>query len=145
MISERSPIRKLKALVVDDDEVQRTILKKILKRYLNFEVVEAVNGEDALRTMRADRPDVVILDVMMPVMDGFDVLSSVRADPSLCSLPVIVSSAVTEKNQVLKLLTLKVDDYLVKPIRQDEVMDRLSPIIDRLVQAQASHTVAGGP
>jgi DNA-binding response OmpR family regulator len=123
---------KLKAVVIDDDNVSRLLLKRILTIYLDLEVYDAENGEEGLRRIREKKPDLVVLDIMMPFVDGFQVLASLRSDPAFATLPVIVSSAVSDRSQVLSLLSHKVDDYIVKPVQKDEVIHRVSAIVQKI-------------
>jgi CheY-like chemotaxis protein len=124
-----SPVR---ILVVDDDDVERAILRKLLKRWFQAEITEAENGEQALQKLEAVEPDLIILDVMMPVMDGLQVLTTLRADPRRQSLPVVVITASGEKDHVLKMVKLGVTDYLLKPIEQDIAQNRLSRIVEKI-------------
>jgi len=83
----------LKVLVVDDDAAIRRMICAALKREADYALLEAANGREALDLMRSDKPDVVVLDVMMPVMSGWDVLHERQVDISLRIIPVILISA----------------------------------------------------
>jgi adenylate cyclase len=101
-------------LVVDDDAVNRQLLMTLLERE-GHRVAVAENGADALRILR-DRPyDVVLLDIVMPEMDGYEVLDAMRADDRLRTLPVIVITAVDELDSAVKCIEMGADDYLPKP------------------------------
>lgn len=80
-------------LVVDDDASIRRMMIAALKRSDDYEFLEAGNGREALELMRRDRPSAVVLDLMMPIMSGFDVLQERATDPALRSIPVIIVSA----------------------------------------------------
>jgi signal transduction histidine kinase/DNA-binding response OmpR family regulator len=99
-------------LVVDDEAVVRELMQRFLSKE-GFRVLTAANGEEALRTARAELPDAITLDVMMPGMDGWSVLSAVMADPALADIPVIMLTIVDDKRTGY---TLGASEYLTKPI-----------------------------
>ena len=107
--------RPARLLVVDDVEVNRDLLARRLTQQ-GHEVEMAANGREALDVLRSGREfDLVLLDVMMPELDGYQVLEALRADPVLRSLPVIMVSAVTEIESVVRCLEAGAEDYLPKP------------------------------
>lgn len=87
-------------LIVDDDLDARDLLHKIITP-LKFEVRMAIDGHEALRMIREEPPALLLLDLMMPVMNGFEVLFNLQADPNLRRIPVIVVSAVTDENLLM--------------------------------------------
>ena len=100
-----------KLLLVDDD----TTLTRFLSEFLQgdgFETIIANNGQDALRVAYRERPDLVVLDVMMPVMDGWEVTARLR---ELSSVPIILLTAKSSENDKLRGFKLGVDDYVTKP------------------------------
>ncbi|MDQ3865845.1 MAG: response regulator, partial [Actinomycetota bacterium] len=101
-------------LVVDDDVVNRTLLAKNVERE-GHRVTTAENGRQALEMLRADSFDVVLLDVVMPEMDGYAVLEEIQSDGSLRRLPVIMISALDEIESVVRCIELGAEDYLSKP------------------------------
>jgi serine phosphatase RsbU (regulator of sigma subunit) len=101
-------------LVVDDNENNRELLVRRLTRR-GHTVVTAEDGAVALATLRTQRFDLVVLDIMMPVMDGYTVLTHVRADPSLRHIPIIVVSALGDLDSVVRCIELGAEDYLFKP------------------------------
>jgi serine phosphatase RsbU (regulator of sigma subunit) len=106
---------KGRLLVVDDNENNRDILARRLERQ-GHTVALAENGRAALALMRAQPFDLVLLDIMMPEMNGYEVLGQVRDDPSLRHLPIIVVSAIDELDSVVRCIELGAEDYLLKPI-----------------------------
>ena len=102
-------------LIVDDEPMARTLLRLMLVRQ-GFDVVEAKDGHDALSKMKEQKPDLVILDVMMPGMDGFTVCTAIRAQPDTADVPVIMLSAKTDMNSVNRGLTSGATKYLTKPV-----------------------------
>ena len=101
-------------LVVDDDSVNRLLLARSLERE-GHRVATAEDGHKALENLRADSFDVVLLDVLMPKMDGFEVLAQMQADNDLRRIPVIMISALEDIESVVRGIELGADDYLPKP------------------------------
>jgi adenylate cyclase len=106
----RAPV----VLVVDDDEANRNVLSRRLFR-LGYRVVEAANGREALAVLAADSVDLVLLDVMMPELDGYQVLEQRRRSALLREIPVIMISALDQVESVVRCVELGADDYLAKP------------------------------
>ncbi|MBE2200842.1 MAG: response regulator [Anaerolinea sp.] len=117
-------------LVVDDEPMARTLLRLMLIR-AGFNVAEAEDGFDALAKVKKNRPDLVLLDVMMPGIDGFAVCESLRNEADTASLPIIMLSAKTDLSSISKGLRVGATKYLTKPISPDEltrhVHDALEP------------------
>ena len=124
------PTRRV--LLVDDE---RAILKviSIKLRVSGYEVVTAVNGQEALELIESAKPDIVLLDVIMPGIDGFEVLRKLRTSSQL---PVIVFSARTENSQ--KALALGANDFMPKPFDVDEMVRRIQTILDNHKQSAAA-------
>jgi adenylate cyclase len=101
-------------LVVDDDRVNRTLLARTLEA-LGHRVVTAPNGREALDLLHAYEPDIVLLDIVMPGMDGITVLERIKGDPALRSVPVIMISALEDFDSVVRCVELGAEDYLQKP------------------------------
>jgi phosphoserine phosphatase RsbU/P len=110
-----TPPAPAQILVVDDIDYNRDLLARRLMRRGHL-VDLAVDGAEALRQLRARRYDLLILDLMMPVLDGYSVLTTLRADPILRTIPVIVVSALDELDSVVRCIELGAEDYLIKPI-----------------------------
>ncbi|HIE50981.1 MAG TPA: response regulator [Armatimonadetes bacterium] len=110
-----------KVLVADDE---RTLLQLVAfnLRMEGYEVITAEDGKEALTKIREEHPDVVVLDVMMPHLDGFDVLRELRADPETQDLPVIMLTALSQDEHVLKGWEYGVDCYLTKPFNPIELL-----------------------
>ena len=112
-------------VVADDSLVVRTLLRRQLEEQ-GHTVIEAVDGEDALRVCRAELPDVVLLDVEMPKLDGHGVLAELRADAALRDTPVVFLTGRTTTEDVVEGLRLGAHDYLRKPFEPAELMARVS-------------------
>lgn len=107
-------------LIVDDEPMVRTLLRLTLVR-AGFHVSEAEDGYDALDKVRKNQPDVVLLDVMMPGMDGFTVCEKLRSEAATAELPIIMLSAKTDLDSINKGLRVGATVYLTKPISPEEL------------------------
>ncbi len=117
-------------LVVDDD---REIVR-LLGAYLQqngFQVLTAYDGERALQILRRERPDLVVLDLMLPDRDGWDVTRIVRSDPSIAATPIIMLTARVEDHDKIVGLELGADDYVTKPFNPREVVARVRAVLRR--------------
>ncbi len=135
-------------LVVDDD---RSIVK-VLAGYLEqagFSVLAAHDGETALHILRRERPDLVILDLMMPKRDGWEVTRVVRGDKDLASTPIIMLTARFEDTDKITGLELGADDYVTKPFNAREVVTRVKALLrrqklDQMPAAASRILISGG-
>ena len=108
----------IRALVVDDSAFVRKVVTQMLSRSPFIDVVGAAHdGAEALEMVERLRPDVVTLDLVMPVMDGFETLAAIRADPALASIPVIVVSGLDDIDGVVRCIQMGAVDYLPRPIK----------------------------
>jgi phosphoserine phosphatase RsbU/P len=102
-------------LVVDDNEDNRYTLTRRLSREGYANIATATNGREALKMLQAQPVDLVLLDIMMPDMNGYEVLERLKADPHLRHIPVIMISAIDEIESVIRCVELGAEDYLSKP------------------------------
>jgi len=114
----------VKVLIADDTEVNRLVLSAIL-RGAGLEVLQAVDGQQALDLAREHRPDLVLLDVMMPRLDGWQVMAAMKADPALADLPVVFLTSKGETADKIRGLELGAADYVTKPFDAGEVLARV--------------------
>jgi DNA-binding response OmpR family regulator len=125
-------VKQFRVLVVDDEPRILKFLKIRLKAS-GYEVLTADSGLEALEQVQAQEPDLLVLDVVMPGMDGFETLKQVRA---LSSVPVIILSAKEANTDKVRGLELGADDYLAKPFSPDELVARIEALRRRLAPAQ---------
>jgi two-component system, OmpR family, alkaline phosphatase synthesis response regulator PhoP len=123
-------------LIVDDDSILRKLLIQILEplEERGVEVTMAKNGEAALEKIRDERPKVVLLDIMMPKISGFDVCSNVKKDPELKNTFIIILTARGEEKDRQMAKELGADCYLTKPFDPDELMKKVTEILGVSIQ-----------
>ena len=119
--------RKYRVLVVDDERRMVGFIRLNLEQD-GFEVIEAFNGSQALDRLRDSLPDLILLDVMMPDIDGFVVLQTIR---EISQVPVIMLTAKSEENDKVKGLELGADDYVTKPFSPRELVSRVKAVLRR--------------
>jgi two-component system cell cycle response regulator len=120
---------RYKILTVDDSKTVRIIVRKAFKGY-DCEILEAGNGVEGLALAAKESPDLILLDVTMPVMDGVEMLTKLKADPALKAMPVMMLTAEGGREHVLKIAKIGVRDYLVKPFKEDVLIEKVGRVID---------------
>lgn len=115
-------------LVCDDDPLLLDLLDYRLSGK-GYRVARAGDGEEALSRIAQERPDAIVLDAMMPVIDGYGVLRRLRSDETLRRIPVIMLTARQQERDIVGALELGADDYVVKPFIPEELIARLSRLI----------------
>ncbi|MCL4168155.1 UNVERIFIED_CONTAM: hypothetical protein GTU68_045077, partial [Idotea baltica] len=114
----------LKVLTVDDSKTVRIIVKKSFKGF-DCEVFEAQNGVEGLAMAAKTNPDIILLDITMPVMDGVEMLTKLKSDPALKAIPVIMLTAEAGRENVMKIAKIGVRDYIVKPFKENVLVDKV--------------------
>ncbi|MGD2159512.1 MAG: response regulator [Anaerolineales bacterium] len=122
-----------KILVVEDNETLRNGIKTLLEE-AGYEVNGAENGEDALQTMGLNPPDLIIADIVMPIMDGYEFFEIVRSQSEWLSIPFIFLTALREREDVFTGKQLGADDYLIKPISRAELITTVRSRLNRKQQ-----------
>ena len=117
-------------LVVDDDRQIVRLLRAYLEQ-VGYQVLTAYDGETALHILRREQPDLVVLDLMLPDRDGWDVTRIVRSDEKLAATPIIMLTARVEDNDKIVGLELGADDYVTKPFNPREVVARVRAVLRR--------------
>jgi DNA-binding response OmpR family regulator len=115
-------------LVVDDEKGIRNLLKRFLEMN-NFEVITASDGEEALGKIREYSPDTVILDIIMPKMDGWEACREIRKDPIYKSIPILMLTSKTSKVDKITGLNIGADEYVTKPFELKEILLRIKKLI----------------
>jgi len=120
---------RYKLLTVDDSKTVRIIVRKAFKGF-DCEILEAGNGVEGLAVASKEMPDLILLDVTMPVMDGVEMLTKLKSDPALKGIPVMMLTADGGRDHVLKIAKIGVRDYLVKPFKEEVLIEKAGRIID---------------
>jgi len=113
-----------KILVVDDEEKNVKLMEAILLPR-GYEIVKAYNGEEALQQVAKQAPDLILLDVMMPIMNGFDVCKKLKDDPETRLIPIVIMTALGQVEDRVKGIEAGADDFLTKPVNRDELLARI--------------------
>lgn len=124
----------IKILAVDDSITIRKLVRKAFREY-NCDILEAPNGVEGLALANKEKPQLIILDITMPVMDGVEMLSRLKNESELKKIPVIMLTAEGGKEHVTKVVRMGVQDYIVKPFTQDELLERTQKVVRLLPRA----------
>ncbi len=122
---------KYTVLIVDDIPVNIILLKTMLTR-TNVGILTATNGEEALETVRKSKPDLLLLDIQMPVMNGWEVLKAINDDPELKGIPVIVVSAFTSPEDIEQSMRLGAAGFIKKPVIMDILLSSVTSLLDNI-------------
>ena len=123
----------LKILIIEDDESTRLLLKRIFKKRYTCAVFEAENGEIGLNALQEYLPDLVLLDLTMPVMDGVETLEKIRSNSFFKNIPVLIITALNEKKLIGSLAEKGISDYILKPIDPDLAFKRIKNIVNTIL------------
>jgi CheY-like chemotaxis protein len=117
-------------LLIEDDEAQRFVAAFALKK-AGHQVREAPDGPQGVAAARAEPPEVIVCDVMMPGMTGYEVVAELRADVELATVPIILLTAMSDRKHMRQGMTAGADDYLTKPYRPDELREAIETVLSR--------------
>jgi DNA-binding response OmpR family regulator len=117
-----------KILTVDDSKTIRMIVKKAFSQY-NCDLFEAENGVEGLALANKEIPDLIILDITMPVMTGIEMLEKLKSEKELKDIPVIMLTAESGKENVMKIVKMGVKDYIVKPFKGEQLVERAKGVL----------------
>ncbi len=120
-------------LAVDDIPLNLLLVQKMLARY-NFKMRTAANGQQALDAVSAEKPDLILLDLMMPGIDGFEVIRRLKNNPDTADIRIVILSALNSNEDVVKGFNLGADDFIMKPI----IMEKLLSCLVTQLQVVAS-------
>jgi CheY-like chemotaxis protein len=123
-LSERRIASMKKVLVVEDVDFNRELIVQLLED--KYEVIEAVNGQEGIELAERERPELILMDLSLPVMDGWEATRRLKANADLRAIPVIALTAHAMKGDREKALAAGCDDYLVKPLDEDQLMARIA-------------------
>lgn len=118
-----------KILIIEDDKFLRELTtQKLIEE--GYEVEKAVDGEEGLKKIKKYKPDLILLDLILPILDGFEVLSKAKEDPELAYIPVIIFSNLDERENMEKCLKLGAIDYLIKAhVTPGEIIEKIKNVL----------------
>lgn len=116
-------------LIIEDDDFFRELIRKKLTSK-DFSFLEAVNGETGIEMMEEKKPDLVLLDLLLPNIDGFEVVTQIKSDPEISHIPIIVLSNLGQKEDIDRALKLGASDYLIKSqFDIDQVIEKITNVL----------------
>src|SRR5262245_12118830 len=121
---ERPKMAIKKVLIVDDSPTERHVLNEMLTK-AGFEVIASDNGEDAIAMAKRDRPDVILMDVVMPGLNGFQATRAISRDPETKSIPIIICTSKSQETDKVWGLRQGARDYIVKPVNREELIAKI--------------------
>jgi CheY-like chemotaxis protein len=117
-------------LLVDDDEDNRELVKFVVSRSrLDLELVIAVNGLDAIQYIKIKRPDLILMDMQMPVMDGYEAVSVIKGDPLFSSIPIVAFTAQARPEDIARTRSLGCVEHYTKPMDPEELLNTIQKYI----------------
>jgi DNA-binding response OmpR family regulator len=134
----RSAMKRI--LIIDDENDFCFFTKKNLESLGNFKVYCARDGNEGLRLARTRKPDLILLDIIMPGRNGFGVLQKLKEDEKTASIPVIIFSVKEDEQSKLKAAELYSEDYIVKPIQSEVLSSKIEEVLSRFVTAKDKQT-----
>jgi len=132
-----------KILIAEDNPVNRELLRELLE-VRGHTVVEACDGEEALRIIEQTQPDLVLLDIGMPLLDGFGVIRKIRENPRFASMPVVAVTAYAMRGDREKILSSNFDGYLSKPVDARSLAQELDRVLRQQGKQEVSTDQASG-
>lgn len=118
-----------KILIIEDDKFLRELITRKLVNE-GYQTIEAVDGEEGVRTAKAEKPDLILLDLILPGIDGFEALARIRKDQETANLPVIILSNLGQKEDIERGLKLGATDYLIKAhFSPGEIIEKVASIL----------------
>ena len=121
-----------KILIAEDNENNRLLLKDVLQ-YYGYEVIEATNGEEAVKTARQQKPDLIFMDIQMPVIDGFTAIKILKRSPSTKHIKIIVVTSSAMAGDKEQIIAAGADKYIAKPINTRELPEIVKSILTKEV------------
>jgi len=120
----------IKVLIVEDNAVNRELLRELLE-LRGYTVIEACDGQEALRMIDQAQPELLLLDIGMPIMDGFAVIQRIRENPRLAKLPVVAVTAYAMRGDEERILNSGFDGYLSKPVNPSSLTEELDRVLTK--------------
>jgi len=128
MLNEKSELKNKKILIVDDDLISLTILEKMLS-HAGYDVIKATNGKEALLRAKERQPDLAVLDIAMPELDGINVATILKSDPQTKNVPIIFLSALVGEEIRKEISSVPGSSFLIKPFRKDDLLREIKQFL----------------
>jgi twitching motility two-component system response regulator PilH len=116
-----------KILIVDDSPTERHVLNDMLTK-AGYEVIASDNGEDAIQRAKRDKPDVILMDVVMPGLNGFQATRAISRDPETKSIPIIICTSKTQETDKIWGMRQGARNYVVKPVNREELLAKIAAL-----------------
>ena len=129
MADSKQDLSRFSVLIVDDVPLNLTLVEKMIGRF-GFDVRTAYNGLECMKEIIARKPDLILLDLKMPIMDGFEVLSTVRSKQEFNDIKIIVLSALNSNEDIVRAYNLGANDFLTKPILLSKLTHSIATQLD---------------
>lgn len=123
-------VSKIKILAIDDEEDFTFFLKHNLER-IKYQIITASGGEEGIELAKKEKPDLILLDLMMPKIDGFEVSRRLKEDPKTTAIPIVMLTAKDDEEACKKALSLKNEDYLIKPMEVEDLRAKIEEVLKR--------------
>ena len=127
-----------KILIIDDEEDLSFFVKANLELVEGYEVATAISGKEGIRVAASYKPDVILLDIMMPGLDGYETLDKLKSSKKTMAIPVIMLTAKADEEAKIKAATFYNEDYLVKPVQIDVLKAKIEEVLKRRNFEEAS-------
>ncbi len=118
----------LKIITIDDDPIVRTLIKKTFTN-IGFEVITAADGFEGIQAITTEKPDIIFLDIMMPIIDGIEVLKRIKKIPEVAKIPVIMFTAVSDGRMVVESSKLGAEAYIIKPFQSSVLIQKVKELL----------------
>ena len=122
---QRSIMNNYKILVVDDVPINNLLVEKMLAHF-KFNMRTATNGKECMDAVEEEKPNLILLDLMMPIMDGFEVLKEIKSNPDLADIKIVVLSALNTNEDIVKAYNMGANDFITKPIILEKLVNSVS-------------------
>lgn len=126
--------RDLKVLIIDDDDSTLEVLSALTFKHFNIDSLLAFSAENAFEIMKSIKPDLIILDLQMPQINGYNFLAEIRSDEKLKDIAVVTCTALGHKELIISICQLGIEDYILKPIIPSLFINKIQKVLDKLLR-----------
>ncbi len=142
MAEQDDPMPPSKILVADDNAQNRELLEAYMEELEGVTTISAADGQEALAKVESEKPDLILLDIMMPRMSGYEVCKKLKSDPATKDIPIIIVTALHETGDIERGVDVGTNDFITKPVNRTDLLARVRSLLRlRHVQSQLDHDV----